>query len=95
MSSFEILCFEEYQNDLTLLHSERPKLYRVLAILSAIGLTSGFHIEQKFLDMCRVEEHGYTCKAIHYNATLDIKYHFMTFNKSKNSTYLLNKGEKR
>ena len=28
----------EHQNHLTLLHSERPKLHRVLAVLSAIGL---------------------------------------------------------
>ena len=30
---------------LTLLHSERPKLYGVLAVLSAIGLKSGVEVE--------------------------------------------------
>ena len=34
----ELLPLEVYQYTLTLLHSERPKLHRVLAILSAIGL---------------------------------------------------------
>ena len=31
-------CLEVYPFTVTLLHSERPKLHRVLAILSAIGL---------------------------------------------------------
>ena len=35
MSTFS---FQNWANALTLLHSERPKLYGVLAILSAIGL---------------------------------------------------------
>ena len=30
----------EFLKNLTLLHSERPKLYTILAFLSAIGLTA-------------------------------------------------------
>ena len=32
---------QQYNSQLTLLHSERPKLHRVLAFLSAIGLIKG------------------------------------------------------
>ena len=35
-----VLVFIVYISYLTLLHSERPKLYGVLAFLSAIGLNS-------------------------------------------------------
>ena len=34
------LFFEPHTRGLTLLHSERPKLYAILAFLSAIGLSS-------------------------------------------------------
>ena len=43
------LCFDYLLNGsqlLTLLHSEWPKLYRVLAILSAIGLKKRPHFER-------------------------------------------------
>ena len=33
-------------DSLTLLHSERPKLYRVLAVLSAAGLRLGAQLEK-------------------------------------------------
>ena len=45
---------------LTLLHSERPKLYGVLAILSAIGLT------KRLCDVC------YTCTTLFLNCMLCI-----------------------
>ena len=34
---------------LTLLHSEQPKLYRVLAVLSAIGLKTGNFVLATFI----------------------------------------------
>ena len=36
--SLTVKCFQKWCLPLTLLHSERPKLYGVLAFLSAIGL---------------------------------------------------------
>ena len=40
---FEITKQDQIEVSLTLLHSERPKLYGVLAILSAIGLKLNGH----------------------------------------------------
>ena len=39
------------QNPLTLMHSEQPKLHRVLAILSAVGLNEGSVLERKNMIM--------------------------------------------
>ena len=40
-----LLSVEDVKLGLTLLHSERPKLYGVLAILTAIGLNNSLFIE--------------------------------------------------
>ena len=37
---------------LTLLHSERPKLYAILAFLSAVGLNTGTCFQQSTTTLC-------------------------------------------
>ena len=44
MKIVELLPLNSYLFTLTLLHSERPKLYTVLAFLNAIGLKLNFYI---------------------------------------------------
>ena len=40
MKVVDLLLMKAYVYTLTLLHSERPKLYTILVFLSAVGLTS-------------------------------------------------------
>ena len=52
-----------YPYILTLLHSERPKLYGVLAVLSAIGLINLNSEKQRLIDLaipkcCEIFSHG-------------------------------------
>ena len=39
-AEISVYCYNELTSDLTLLHLERPKLDRVLAVLSAKGLSA-------------------------------------------------------
>ena len=52
MSSFHEEALQTVVNSLTLLHSEQPKLHRVLAVLSATGLIIEFEsLENKFFSL--------------------------------------------
>ena len=64
-----------YMTTLTLLHSERPKLYKVLAILSAIGLR-GCHYGIRPLKSYGYSEHS---NQPAQNMQSDQSYNFFTF----------------